>query len=194
MGNFEWSTLYVWLSCLFIILDITGHSELSCGKVSLLMMVVLLTGGSSFILITFGAGLFQQGNLWSIPCRSSWNVCIHSNILPKEIGLIQLVSNETFITQNQHQLNFKVGRYQTTKGDGKVHWRVIYESQALPDSYGNIMFEVGELEKSIKVPLNDSILEKPTRIELFNPTKKYRLGSTEMANISLVCKFFICVI
>ena len=104
------------------------------------------------------------------------------------------MSNETFIMQDQHQLDFKVGRYKTTKGNAKVHWRMIYESQALPDSYGSIMFEVGELEKSIKVPLNNSILEKPTRVELFNPTKMYRLGNITMAKISLVCKFFICVV
>ena len=61
--NFRYRILHVWLSCLFIISDITGKSKSSCGKVRLLMMVVLLTGGSSFILITFGAGLFQQGNL-----------------------------------------------------------------------------------------------------------------------------------
>ena len=118
----------------------------------------------------------------------------HSYILPKEIGLIQLVSNETFIMQDQHEVKFKVGRYQTTKGDAKVHWRMIYESQALPDYYGSIMFEVGELEKSIKVPLNDSTLEKPTRIELFNPTKLYQFGNNKMAQISLVCKFFICIV
>ena len=41
----------------------TGKSELTCGKVSLFMMVVLLTGASSFIWIAFGAGLFQQGKL-----------------------------------------------------------------------------------------------------------------------------------
>ena len=116
------------------------------------------------------------------------SLCIHSNILPKEIGIIQLVSNETFITQYQHQLNFKVGRWKTAKGNAKVHWRVIYESQALPDTYGNVEFEVGELEKSIKVRLNNSTLKMPTRIELFNPTKMYSLGNIKMAKISLVCK------
>ena len=95
--------------------------------------------------------------------------------------------------QDQHEVRFKVGRYGSTKVNAKVHWRVIYQSQALPDTYGNVEFEVGEFEKSIKVPLNDSTLEKPARIELFNATKMYQFGSNKIAQISLVRKFFLCV-
>ena len=110
------------------------------------------------------------------------------------MGLIQLVSNETYIIQNQYELNFKVERFLSIKGYAKVHWRVTYKSHTFPDTYGNVEFKVGELEKSIKVQLNNSISEKPTRIELFNPTKLYQFGNNKMAQISLVCKFFICIV
>ena len=74
---------------------------------------------------------------------------------------------------------------------------MIYESQVLPDTYGNVEFEVGELEKSIKVPLNNYTLEKPTKIELFEPfepSNGYQLGENKVANISFVGKFLLKLI
>ena len=104
-------------------------------------------------------------------------------------GLIQLVSNETFIMNNQRFLNFKVERLQISKGKARIYWRVvIQEFQDFPNTFGAVELEDGEIQKIYKVPFDLSIPDQPIRIELFNPTESYKLGKIKMAKISRVCK------
>ena len=48
-----------------------------------------------------------------------------------EQGTIQLVSNESFILNNQSYVNFKVERLNSLKGDAEVSWRVFDDSDVL---------------------------------------------------------------
>ena len=110
-----------------------------------------------------------------------------------EQGTIQLVSNETFIMNNQSYFTFKVERLQSLNGDAGVSWRLIYESNNLTKTSGRIQFEDGQIQQLITVPLDESRHDKPNKLELFNITNKYNLGSLKMTKISFVCKFYPCM-
>ena len=110
-----------------------------------------------------------------------------------EQGTIQLVSNESFIMNNQSYFTFKVERLQSLKGNAGVSWRLIYESKNLTKTSGRIQFEDGQIQQLITVPLNKSRHDKPTRLDLFNTTNKYNLGRLKMAKISFVGKFYLCI-
>lgn len=96
--------------------------------------------------------------------------------------------------KGQPHITFKVERYQSLKDDASVYWRLLYESQSIQNTFGRIQFKDGEIQQVVKVPLDNLTHEKPTRIELFNPTNVYKLGIMKMTNISLVCKYFTCII
>ena len=110
-----------------------------------------------------------------------------------EQGTIQLVSNESFIMNDQSYFAFKVERLQSLKGNAGVSWRLIYESKNLTKTSGRIQFEDGQIQQLITVQLNESRHDQPTRLELFNTTNKYNLGSLKMAKISFVGKFYPCM-
>ena len=107
---------------------------------------------------------------------------------PVDEGLIQFVSNETFIMHDQRHLNFKVERLQSSKGKARVYWRVVQGSHNSSNAFGTVEFEYGEIQKNIKVPFSDTILDETAIIELFNQTEKYKLGKIKIAKISRVCK------
>ena len=107
-----------------------------------------------------------------------------------EQGTIQLVSNESFILNNQSYVNFKVERLNSLKGDAEVSWKVFDDSEVLPIVEGKVQFVNKEIQKTFTVYLNDSHLKKPTRVELFNPTNMYKLGIINMAKIIYVGKSF----
>ena len=110
-----------------------------------------------------------------------------------EQGTIQLVSNESFIMNNQSYLTFKVERLQSLNRDAGVSWRLIYESKNLTKTSGRIEFEDGQIQQLITVPLNKSRHDKPTMLELFDTTNMYNLGRLKMAKISFVCKSYPCM-
>ena len=107
-----------------------------------------------------------------------------------EQGTIQLVSNESFIMNNQSYFTFKVERLNSLKDDTEVSWKGFDDSDVLPMLEGKVQFVNKEIQQSFTVHLNDSHLKKPTRIELFNPTNTYKLGIIKMAEIIHVGKFF----
>ena len=108
-----------------------------------------------------------------------------------EQGAIQLVSSEIFVLKNQSYVNFKVERLNSLKGDTGVSLKVFYGSKVLTKLSGRVQFFNENIQQIVKVHLNNSSREKPTRIELFNPTNIYKLGINKVANISFVGKFNI---
>ena len=94
---------------------------------------------------------------------------------------------------DQASFTFEVERLQSLKGDAGVSWRLIYESNNLTKTSGRIQFEDGQIQQLITVPLDESRHDKPNKLELFNITNKYNLGSLKMTKISFVCKFYSCI-
>ena len=94
---------------------------------------------------------------------------------------------------NQSYFTFKVERVENLNHDAGVSWRLIYESENLTKTSGRIQFEDGQIQQLITVLLNESRHDQPTRLELFNTTNMYNLGSLKMAKISFVCKFYSCI-
>ena len=106
----------------------------------------------------------------------------------KDQGLIQLESNELFVMKDQPHIIFEVLRLHSFIGETEVNWKVIYENETLPKTFGKVLFEDGEESKSITASLDNHTLNGQTTLELFEPTTLYKLGVNKIAKISPVCK------
>ena len=108
-----------------------------------------------------------------------------------EQGTIQLVSNETIVMKDQSYLIFKVERLYGVKGEAGFSWKAFHDSKMLPNLTGRVQFVNKNIQQIVKVHLNNASMERPTRIELFEPSNGYQLRKDKVVHISFVCKLLI---